>query len=273
MTGPTRFRGARLKVERARGHIGELREALGGWVSPPPFVLDGQLEPSTGHYVLRWRASPTNVPVPPAVALAAGDAAHNLRSALDHVAWELAAEGGGATDRTEFPIYHDRATYRRDAPPKTAGIAPRHAATIESLQPFWFDDAADEAERSALAANVWLGAVRVLDILDKHRVLLAASAVAIPKPPTFSNAWHVTGRFPDGMSLIRDGAEYTRLTAVTPIDPNLPITVTASPHFSVVVGSPEMSDLVGYDWRRPALSAADLDLAADAVLGVIDAFE
>jgi len=62
----------------------------------------------------RERSASIGDGVPPEdLALIAGDAIHNLRSALDHIAWELVAAGSSEPNhRTQFPVGKTQASYR-----------------------------------------------------------------------------------------------------------------------------------------------------------------
>lgn len=77
------FRGAKLKIERAKQHINQIN-ALGQiFLNTHPHVLSVKLNPETGKDILCIaRAEPP----PDEFVLILGDAVHNLRTALDH-AW------------------------------------------------------------------------------------------------------------------------------------------------------------------------------------------
>lgn len=85
------FEGARLKVERADQHIHALERCL--------------REFTENSFTTRPHASGMDITytflAPPSeVALILGDAVHNLRSALDHLTWEL-----DAAEEDEIPAY------------------------------------------------------------------------------------------------------------------------------------------------------------------------
>ena len=66
--------------------------------------------------------SPTNPEfsgIPPGFPLIAGEAAHQLRSALDHLVWQLVIANTGATPtgtKSGFPIFKNEKGYDKRAP-------------------------------------------------------------------------------------------------------------------------------------------------------------
>jgi hypothetical protein len=104
MSTQNRIHGIRLKIERAKKHIRDLDTAIQAFVLNKPYRLEVKPHPiaeiqHTTLYVAEIK------PVPQEISLIVGDAIHNLRSALDHLAWQLVEAGGGTPDRnTYFPI-------------------------------------------------------------------------------------------------------------------------------------------------------------------------
>lgn len=102
-----------------------------------------------------------------------GDLVHNLRSALDHMVWDLVILNPDSVEpdsKIEFPIYSDRAQYGlpHEAPRKLRGIVPEAVDLIEDAHPYH----SPNAKRNAL----WL--LRELDIADKYRTLLLTGSIA-----------------------------------------------------------------------------------------------
>jgi hypothetical protein len=105
---------------------------------------------------------------------------HDLRSALDHAITDLTiAENGKPLERTEFPIFHDEASYSllrsqgtlkgRPAPTsglyKIRGVGDRAKEVIHKLQPFEF-------QKSLPIGQVpMLSLLHHLNIVDKHRTI------------------------------------------------------------------------------------------------------
>lgn len=117
-------------------------------------------------------------PPPLEASLLVGEAIHNARSALDHLAWALVeSEGGSPDENTRFPIMPKGQTadrYGVHPPPHiSGGVADSALAIIERLQPY---QRGSDYERDRL----W-----ILDRLwneDKHRHLLSG--------PTVTNIGH-----------------------------------------------------------------------------------
>src|ERR1035441_1596687 len=82
--------GARAKLERANQHIRDLAAQQGIFLSDNPYttVPQYQSERNVTAYFLK-----SMKPVPPVIPLIAGDIVHNLRTALDYVAFGLVPAG------------------------------------------------------------------------------------------------------------------------------------------------------------------------------------
>ncbi len=96
------FYSARLKIERAKEHINDLRERGQLFADVHPHKLSLKTDSDTGNDVL------TIVPaqsLPDELLLILGDALHNLRSALDH-AWIQTVIT--PSKHTKFPIHKTR---------------------------------------------------------------------------------------------------------------------------------------------------------------------
>lgn len=97
-----------------------------------------------------------------------GEIVHDLRSALDHLVWELvSADGGKPDDSTFFPVYTrapdgEFAAYTQKARGPLVGVNKRHVDFIESSQPYQGGKAKQ------------LGLLRELSNVDKHRHMVAA---------------------------------------------------------------------------------------------------
>jgi hypothetical protein len=92
------------KVERAKLHQADLAQRLAAVLGPDKqhFVLEP--DPQTGWYALRVFGVPA---IDPMWRTIIGDCLHNLRSALDHLAWRLVHLAGKKPtdgDMTTFPI-------------------------------------------------------------------------------------------------------------------------------------------------------------------------
>jgi hypothetical protein len=102
--------------------------------------------------------------------LLVGDFAHNARSALDHLAWQVVLFGGGnPDDRTGFPITLRRGDWLGQVA-KLDGAQPDHVALIEKEQPFHRRDLYGKENISGSMEHP-LAVLNFLNNVDKHRVL------------------------------------------------------------------------------------------------------
>jgi hypothetical protein len=135
-----------------------------------------------------------------------GDAIHNLRSALDHLAWSLAGTNAGRS--TEFPIFVSRTEFSKRGKRKMHGMPTPAQKIIKSLQPYKRPHGLPK-EREPL----WL--LQNLDIEDKHRALNLVASEMMGNVDISTSRDHpaygltmVTGLIP-----LADGAEIFRTTA------------------------------------------------------------
>jgi hypothetical protein len=97
-----------------------------------------------------------------------GECVHALRSALDHLAFQLVRINRPASDYSEFPICKTRSHWRETRPGKLPDVPARPLAEVQRLQPY---KRGDQARLDPL----WL--IHALDIIDKHRRLNLVSPV------------------------------------------------------------------------------------------------
>jgi hypothetical protein len=97
----------RRKIERANEHLSVLQNEVRDWVSSQQYRVSEDSNTKPDEQTLTRRL--VNPPVPPSGwGLVIGDFASNIRSALDHVAWQLALLNTQRPDKfTAFPIIKD----------------------------------------------------------------------------------------------------------------------------------------------------------------------
>jgi hypothetical protein len=185
--------GVRIKLARADAHIVELRERL------EPFVraaTDSIGRESDGETKLIYRAR--YVPdVDPAISAIAGDALFNMRSALDHLAYQLVMLDGRQPDRySYFPIHGD--PLNKNGNPRVVTISPGLfnradiRTELEEVQPY------NELGRGRSPSDSSLWLVNDLCNLDKHRLLIALT--------------HTIDRYEPGWWGLVEGVEVTKAT-------------------------------------------------------------
>lgn len=155
-----RLVGVRAKIERAKHHISDLEGQIVAFRGTNPYALRSDYDPQTGERVFR---AVVRAEIPISFAVIAGEAAHHLRSALDHLAWQLVEANGGTPDwNTCFPLHNspprDEGTFTR----KVQGMSATAVDLVRSKQPYQ-------------AGFEVLGALHEVDNFDKHRLLLVAA--------------------------------------------------------------------------------------------------
>lgn len=160
--------GVGVKLRRAKDLVNELRSMIEPLALEATRSIVGAPSPTDASTVI-YRV--TRVPlIDPIVAAIAGDIVHNLRSALDHLAWQLVLLDGGQPDEeTSFPL-HESAT-NKHGNPRVLIIKPGIRDTaimsaVEAMQPY------TEARYGHDPRTDGLGIIRRLDNIDKHRLLL-----------------------------------------------------------------------------------------------------
>jgi hypothetical protein len=162
------------KIERARVHQVELTRRLAAVLGrdKQSFTLDA--EPEDGKYAFRVSGVPA---VDPEWKTIVGDCLFNLRSALDHLAWQLVlVDGGQPLNRTSFPV--------RKAWDNKPLLIPQVSScdildTLEAVQPYC--DTGDPPDAPVLHP---LWALHRLNIIDKHRQLLV-----VVHTPNLGESW------------------------------------------------------------------------------------
>jgi hypothetical protein len=98
-----------------------------------------------------------------------GDAAHNIRAALDNLAFAVVKPQAGRERDVYFPICKTRAKFRQSAPRMLPGISIRARAAFERLQPYHYRKLPQAQALARLSAlNNW----------DKHRALAICAVVS-----------------------------------------------------------------------------------------------
>ena len=159
-----------LKFNQATKHVETLEKAIRSFLKDEPYAAERVINADGTQHVFNWERF---TPPPDCFGLIAGDAVHNVRSALDHLAVALAEAGAKAKGTTmseneiarlEFPITlsEDNFAYKLHRG-SLRHVEPLAKAFIESNQPYNLvpkDPAADT-----------LNTIAVLDNTDKHRTL------------------------------------------------------------------------------------------------------
>jgi hypothetical protein len=162
--------GIRLKLQRAYQQLDVLKEEMAAFLKRDPY------EPAIEFRRIRGtRATPCIIdfavrmvvkePCPPMWSIIIGEIVHDLRSALDHLVYQLVihATDKPPTDRarTQFPIFLESSKFDTSGLSMLIGVSKHATDLIKSLQPF----STGEGAKSPL----WH--LNQLSNIDKHRTL------------------------------------------------------------------------------------------------------
>jgi hypothetical protein len=151
------------KIARASEHFDEAQRLVFDWQNSDSVKRRTRRDPATRrlHYI-----ADAITPLPGRLALVVGDMVHNLRSALDHTAYQLfLANRGTPIDgkHVAFPIEKSFGEYRDSSNRKLRDVASAAKAAIDALRPYKGGD--DRFYQ-----------ISALDNADKHRLLLVVAA-------------------------------------------------------------------------------------------------
>jgi len=149
----------RVKIERAKKHLRDLAAELLAAKNVRTTVVGTKHDPQSGEPKRGFVTLPR---LPFDAVATAGDIVHNLRSALDHLAYQLVVVGSGKepSRRVEFPIAKDATTYEAEKARKVEGMRPLAIEAIDNLKPY-------------KSGNDRLWRIHELDNIDKHRTLFS----------------------------------------------------------------------------------------------------
>jgi hypothetical protein len=158
------FEAPRAKIIRAEHHINDLKDLCDDFFAKHyrVVVIDYTCPLPNG---IRQREVRTvnKDPLPDRIPLIIGDAIHNLRSALDLLAFHLLRDSGRAEDKIYFPIVRDKVGPKAaEDTIRSAGIDLAGAnvvALFKSFEPY-------------KGGHLQLWELHRVDIIDKHRLLL-----------------------------------------------------------------------------------------------------
>ncbi len=160
-----RFDSSLWKLDRARKHAADLASEAETFMAASPCQVESVGNGPDGAGRLRVAHV---IPLPSVMSMIAGDAAHNIRSALDHFAW-AAADPSVRNRQTCFPIgngatAHDRDKWRSQVERQLRGATPQLISAVEAMEPW----------QGGRDQHLWM--IHELDRIDKHRLHLSLAA-------------------------------------------------------------------------------------------------
>ncbi len=168
MAGLSGLRGAKLKLDRAHQYLDLLSRQIQSFIESNPytFLLDPNPEPP--HYLMRGYIK--RLP-PDEWGLIIGDFAHNTRSVLDLIVYQLSSLPSSHEDRAGlgFPIITKELNYPQASQRKLIGVCDAQRAFITGCQPYH--------TRSSTHIPA-LELLQEINNADKHRVVQTVGALA-----------------------------------------------------------------------------------------------
>jgi hypothetical protein len=174
-----RMSGVREKIKRAEKHIEDFKTRLRLFMDSKPYALRVDVEIESANPTVHIIKAD---PVPPDLLTIAGDAIHNFRSSLDHLACALVrAHGNEPSKYVEFPIL--------EGPITTAKIESAFAGKVQGMRENVQD--AIRAIHPYQGGNNTLWRLHRLDVIDKHKMLVAAlgNITAVNGFPPIEDKW------------------------------------------------------------------------------------
>ncbi len=151
------FSKIKSKVRRAWQHLNEVENLLAAYKDTEPYGVTAKIDHERKR-VLYYICKADEVPL--TIALAAGDVLQNLRSTLDHLAWELVLAAGNKPDsNTAFPISASATKHEKNKLQQMNGMSQDAMDAIDALKPY-------------KGGNDTLWRIHALNNIDKHRLLL-----------------------------------------------------------------------------------------------------
>jgi hypothetical protein len=161
MTADERLVLLSVKIDRAKKQIVDLVSARQAFLDTHPYEVSSKRDAETRkpiYYVTKADAAPT------ILAAASGEIFHNLRSALDHLAYQLflvgTGGGSGKGNRVYFPIARDATEYKRDSRQKVKGLRKDAIDAIDAIEPYG----------GGKGNDLWT--LHALNNIDKHRLIV-----------------------------------------------------------------------------------------------------
>ncbi len=153
------------KIKRAQQHINDLNREVTEFLSRKPFQLRVSEKRDPHRRIIYIKAKE---PIPEIITMILGDAVHNLRSAIDQLAWGIVGSKAKKPRQVGFPFVETAEALSSAIATRQMNVAPEKVIEeIHLLQPY-------------PSGNKYLHAVKSLDETDKHRnILIVATGLEI----------------------------------------------------------------------------------------------
>jgi hypothetical protein len=157
-----RLEGVQAKITRAKHHVSELDAAIKAFHASNPYKLAAKRDAEKRPVYFLGQVDP----VPIEVAAICGEIIQSLRSALDHLAYQLVLVGTGKPGpffHVYFPIFDSPEKYEAGKLGQIKGMRKDAIDAIDAIKPYG-------------GGNDTLWKIHRLNIIDKHRLLVAVGS-------------------------------------------------------------------------------------------------
>ncbi len=165
----------RAKLRQARVHRVGLASQIEQYfaITSNRPILSAELEPTGVCHIFRIVSVPQVAELQETVAIIVGDCVHNIRSALDHLVFQLACVNkNGKVEfphRVQFPIVDTAVAYAKEAKKWLSEVRKDHQTAIESYQPYHGGAGRPDSWSGPYIHQLAL--LQQLSNWDKHRLL------------------------------------------------------------------------------------------------------
>jgi hypothetical protein len=162
----TRLESVLAKYHWAKKHVDNFDAAVADFRRTNPHAIRKKCNLEAGSVTYYVESVPD---IDPELAMRFGDAVHNLRSTLDHLARALVEATGAPFDpkNTSFPICNFAKDYKSRARASVVGIGKTSREILDRIEPY----------KGGTSHHLWQ--LNELDVIDKHRMLVAVATVPI----------------------------------------------------------------------------------------------
>lgn len=161
------------KYKWAKEHVDNFNAAEELFRKENRISFGRDIDHATGEFVYKVKSVPE---IPEWLRFMLGDAIHNLRSALDYAAYALVVAGTSQPgNHTYFPVFDNPKAYTSMVKSRVPGLRQQCYEVFNSIQPYkkgW---------------GHWAWQLHRLDIIDKHRLLLAVATIPVARTATPSD--------------------------------------------------------------------------------------
>ncbi|WFS02182.1 hypothetical protein [Rhizobium tumorigenes] len=165
---------SRLKIERAKKHVADLQSCCQTFLQKQPFELWSRVR--RGQYKREIFVKQQEV-IPDDIALILGDVVHNLKSALDILAWRMVGDKAPNPKRVLFPFAETEDGLKGSIGNRQTALAGEKVVkTIKALKPY-------------LGGDEYLYGIQALDTSDKHHFIITTAQVS----PIVANDFRLLG--------------------------------------------------------------------------------